>query len=685
MVAPVAAVRPYWVPSPNGSRTDEYYWMRDDNRQDPEVLAYLAAENRYRDAVLGPVQELEDALFEQLVARIKKDDVGVPYRDRGYHYYRRFVTGGEYPVYARKRGSLDAKEQVLLDGNELAKGHGFFALGSREVSPNGQRLAYFDDTVGRRQYTLRFKQLNTGKLLPDFIENLGSQVAWAGNNTVFYIAKDPTTLLGNKVMRHVLGQPVAKDVVVYEEKDPSFYLAVGITGDHQFVTIEASSTVSGELRYLATSDPLGAFQVLAPRERDHEYTADHIAGRWVIRSNWQARDFRLMMCSDKRATAGRSSWQALAESEPQVHISGFQLFEKFLVIEERRGGLSGIRIVNWKTKQEFFAPTDEAVYATSVAVNAEQKTVWLRYRYTSLKTPSTLFELNMETGERRTLKQQEVLGGFDSKHYRTTRQWAEARDGTRIPVSLVSRVDTPQDGTAPLYQYGYGSYGISLEPSFRHNILSLLDRGFVYAVAHIRGGQEMGRQWYEDGKLLNKKNTFTDFIDVTEFLIANKIADPTKVVAAGGSAGGLLIGAVANMRPELYGVMVAHVPFVDVVTTMLDESIPLTTNEFDEWGNPKEKIYYDYMLSYSPYDNIKVQNYPALMVMTGLWDSQVQYYEPTKWVARLRARNTSRTPIVYSVNLEAGHGGASGRFRRYRDTAREYAFILQQLGMAPPL
>ncbi len=679
---PVVEKRPYDVPSPNGTRMDEYYWLRDDTRKDPAMLAYLKAENTYRDAMLAPVQGLQDRLFDEIVGRMTKDDSTVPYGYRGHYYYTRFEEGLEYPIYCRKTGSLDATERVLLDVNEMAKGKDYYSIRGNTISPDGNLLAFGVDEVGRRQYTIRIKDLRTGEILPDAMPGTSASMAWASDNkTLFYVENDPVTLLSEKVKRHVLGEDAAGDALVYEEQDNTYYMGVGTTGDDKFIVIYLSSTVSGELRYLSVDEPMGSFQVLTPRERGLEYDADHIGDRWIIRANLDATNFRLLELADDR-TGSKDNWQEIVPHSDDVYIGGFALFDDYLVISERSEGLQRIRIQPWDGSEGSFVKSDETAYSATLSTNAEQGTEWLRYSYTSLTTPGTIYDVNMRTGERKLRKQTKVLGGFDSSKYATERRWATARDGVKVPVSLVYRKGFKRDGTAPLYQYGYGSYGSSSDPRFRSSVFSLLDRGFVYAIAHIRGGQEMGRRWYDDGKLLNKRNTFTDFIDVTEFLVDEKYCDPEKVVAMGGSAGGLLVGAVVNMAPELYSVIVAHVPFVDVVTTMLDESIPLTTNEFDEWGNPKQKKYYDYMLSYSPYDNVETKDYPAMLVTTGLWDSQVQYFEPAKWVARLRDRKTDDNPLVFHVNMEAGHGGKSGRFRRQRDVALEYSFILQQLGMA---
>ena len=680
-VPPVAAVRPHEVESPNGSRTDEYYWLRDDTRSNREVLGYLEAENAYKAAMTAHTKALEDRVYEEIVGRIKQDDSTVPYRKRGWWYYTRFETGKEYPVYARKEGTLDAAEQVMLDGNALAEGHGFFEIGAIAVAQDNRHLAWVEDTVGRRQFTLRFKDLATGEVLADRIENIEPSLAWTTDGrSLLYVEKDPVTLLGLRVKRHVLGTDPAADTLVYEQDDESFYTSVSTTKDERYVLIFAQSTVSTEYRYADAADPSLAFKVFLPRERDHEYQVDHLDGRWVIRTNWQAPNFRLM-----EATVGeegdRANWRELVAHRDDAFIHGFDVFRDFLAIEERSGAMRKIRIRPWSGGTDFFIAADEPAYTTVLGRNAEIDTHIVRYEYSSLTTPETVYDYDIQTGERQLMKRMPVLGDFDPANYRTELVWAAARDGARVPVSLVYRVGFQCNGTAPLLQYGYGSYGYSWDPEFSVSRVSLLDRGFVYAIAHIRGGQEMGRRWYESGKLLNKKNTFTDFIDVTRFLVQEGYADPKRVSAMGGSAGGLLMGAVANMAPQDYRAIVAQVPFVDVVTTMLDETIPLTTNEFDEWGNPKVREYYDYMLSYSPYDNVGALDYPAMLVTTGLWDSQVQYYEPAKWVARLRARKIGTKPLLYRTTMEAGHGGKSGRFQRFREIAEEYAFLLDQSGI----
>jgi oligopeptidase B len=678
---PVATMKVHDVRSPNGTRADEYYWLRDDTRTDAAILAHLTAENAYTDAMLAHVKPLQDKLYAEITARIRQDDVTVPYRKRGYWYYKRFDAGEEYPVHARKAGSLQADEEVLLDLDELARGHDFYDVAELEVSPDNRLLAYAEDTVGRRQYTLRFKDLATGRVLPDTIHNVEAAMEWsADGRAVLYIEKDPQTLLGSKVRKHVLGTDPATDPLVYEETDESFYVDIGSTKDGRYLVIHSQSTVSSEQRCAEAADPALEFKVLLPRERDHEYHAEHFEGRWIIRSNWQAPNFRIVEAPEAEA-GDRSKWRDVVAHRGDAFVHDFSVFQRFLAVEERSGGLRRVRILPWNGDDGFDIASDEPAYRAALGDNEEIDSGTVRYTYTSLTTPTTTYDYDVATGRRTLLKQEPVLGGFDPTRYATEYRWAPARDGEKVPVAVVYRKGYRRDGSAPLLQYGYGSYGLSSDPVFASSVLSLLDRGFVYAVAQVRGGQELGRRWYDAGRLLQKRNTFTDFVDATRFLVREGYADPKRVFARGGSAGGLLMGAVVNMAPADYKAIVAHVPFVDVVTTMLDESIPLTTNEYDEWGNPNEKQYYDYMLAYSPYDNVSRQEYPAMLVTTGLWDSQVQYFEPAKWVARLRHMKTDDRPLLFRVNMEAGHGGKSGRFQRFRELAEEYAFLLDQAGI----
>ena len=679
--APVAERKPHAVVSPNGTRDDPYYWLRDDTRTKPEVLDYLKAENAYYEAQSAPYHSLVDKLSKEMIGRLKQDDSTVPYKYKDYVYYTRFETGKERPVHARHPLGSE-KEEILVDANREAQGRSFYVVGRRAVSPKQDLLAFVEDVAGRRQFTLRIREIATGRDLPDRIGGLGNGAVWASDNrTLFYVENDPVTLLSTRVKRHVLGTDPKVDPIVYEEADHSFYLGIDKSGDERFIVIRLRSTVATETMMIDATDPGAAPKLLAKRRRDHLYDADHIDGRWIVRTNLDAPNYRMMTVADG-AEGGTGGWKELLPYDPKVFIEGAALFRDYLVINERSEGLLRLRVLPWSNlEQSTFIRSDEAAYAEELSVNPEQGTDLLRYRHASLIMPDSIFELNMRTGARRLLKRQPVLGGFDPERYATERVWATARDGTRVPVSLAYRKGLKRDGTAPMYQNAYGAYGASSDPEFDSASVSLLDRGFVYALAHIRGGQEMGRAWYDAGHLLNKKNSFTDFIDVTDFLVKQKYCAADKVFAMGGSAGGLLMGAVANMGGEKYRAIVAHVPFVDAVTTMLDETIPLTSNEFDEWGNPKEKQYYDYILSYSPYDNVRPRKYPALYVTTSLNDSQVQYFEPAKWVARLRATKTDASPLLFKINMAAGHGGRSGRFESLHDTAEEYAFLLNLLGL----
>jgi len=682
---PRAPLHPTDVRSPFGVRSDPYYWLRDDARADAGVLAYLAAENAYCDALLGHLRPLRERLYAEMIGRLKQDDATVPARRNGYWYYTRYETGREYPVYARRGPARDGPEQVLVDANREADGREYYEVGNLEVSPDNRILAYAEDTVGRRQYALRFRDLATGRDLADRLENAEPDLAWADDcRTLLYVAKDPETLLGYRVMRHVLGTPAESDALVYEEPDPSFYLGVHRGRSGRFLYIVLQSTVCSEVRYAPAADPALAFTVALPRARDHEYQLDDTGERFVLRSNLDALNFRIVSVPFA-AIGDRGAWRDEVPARPDAFVAGFEVFRDYLAVAERSGGLRKLRIRSWDGARELLIDADEPAYTMSLGANEEVETTTLRYVYSSLTTPNTTYDYDMASGERVLLKRDPVLGGFDPARYATEFVFAPARDGARVPVSLLYRRDLARDGSAPLYQYAYGAYGLSQDPAFRSTIFSLVDRGFVFALAHVRGGQELGRAWYDAGRLLNKKNSFTDFIDVTRFLVRERYADGARVCAMGGSAGGLLIGAIANLAPADYRALVAHVPFVDIVTTMLDESIPLTTNEYDEWGNPAaERAVYEYLLSYSPYDNVARQDYPALLVTTGFHDSQVQYWEPAKWVARLRALKTDDRPLVFRTNLEAGHGGRSGRFERYREIAEEFAFLLDQVGLAGP-
>jgi oligopeptidase B len=679
-IPPVAERRAFEVISPNGPRRDDYYWLRDDQRQSKDVLGYLEAENAYRDAYMAASAGLQQKLYDELIARLKPDDASVPVLDKGFLYYTRFVPGLDYAVYARRKGAMTAPEEVLLDGNAMAKGHDFFQIGDTAVSPDGKLLAYTEDDVGRRQYLLRVKNLATGEILADRISNVQPNFVWADDNrTLVYVEKDPVTLLSVRVRKHGLGT-AESDPLVYEEKDHSYYMGVSRSRSEKFIFIQLRSTQQSEVRFADAADSKLRFKPILPREANLEYHAEHLGGDFIIRTNWQAPNFRIMR-APIATSADKKTWKDIVPGRDDTFIEDFEVSKDYLAINERSGGLLKMRVKSWRRGDDSLIAAEEPSYAAELVHTPGLDGATVRYVFSSLATPRTTFDYDMRTHQKETKKTETVLGGFDRSNYRTEFLWVKARDGKAIPVSIVLRKSVKLDGSAPLYQYGYGSYGFSTDPIFRSSWLSLLDRGFVVAIAHVRGGQELGRQWFEDGRLLHKKNSFTDFIDVTEHLVAHGYAAKDKVFASGASAGGLLVGAVSNMAPQDYRGIVAGVPFVDVVTTMLDESIPLTTNEFDQWGDPKQKQYYDYMLSYSPYDNVIAQPYPAMLVLTSLWDSQVQYFEPAKWVAKLRALKTDHETLLLSVNMAGGHGGKSGRFQRYHDTALEYAFIFRQLGI----
>ena len=677
---PQPAALTHRVTAPFGVREDAFYWLRDDTRSDPQVLAHLRAETAYADAVLRPAQPLIDVLYGEIVGRIKEDDSSVPVRYRGYWYASRFFSGEQYQLVVRRADQPGAAEAVLLDCNALAVGQPFFQLGGYEASPDNKLLAYAEDTVGRRQFRIRFKDIASGELFGDVIENAEPDVAWADDNrTLLYVEKDPVTLLGRRVRAHVLGTPVSADRLVYEEPDESFDLVVMRSKSERHLYIGAESTTISEWRYTRASDASLTFAVIVPREANHEYQVEDLDERMLIRTNWQAENFRIV-AAPLAACGDRAQWRDVLPHDSQVFLQSLELFRDFLAVNERSGGLLRIRVQRWSGGEPFYIAADDPTYTMMLGSNPELDTSTLRYVYTSLTTPATTYDYDVRTGERQLRKREPVLGDFDPANYTSELLWAPARDGERVPVSVVHRKGVTHDGSAPLYLYAYGSYGLSADPVFSSARLSLLDRGFVYAIAHVRGGQERGRRWYEAGRLHRKWNTFNDFIDVTDFLVARGYGARDRVFAAGGSAGGLLVGVIANVAPERYRGLVAHVPFVDIVTTMLDESIPLTTLEYEEWGNPHERQHYEYMLSYSPYDNVRAQAYPAMLVTTGLWDSQVQYYEPAKWVAKLRGANRGNQPLLLHVNLEAGHGGKSGRYERLREIAREYGFIISLSG-----
>ncbi|MEE9161552.1 MAG: S9 family peptidase, partial [Candidatus Neomarinimicrobiota bacterium] len=610
----------------------------------------------------------------------KQDDASVPYLENGFYYYTRFEDGKDYPLYCRKPGSLNAKEEVILDVNVLAEGHGFYQVRGVKVTEGGRTLAFAADTVGRRTYTIYLKNLDTGKLYGDIIPAVTGFHTWANDDrTLFYVRQDPSTLRWYQIFSHQLGASPGDDELVYQEDDDTFSCYVFKTRSKRYLMIGSEQTLSSEYRYLDANQPGGKWTVFLPRQRDHEYHIDHRGDTFYIRTNHEATNFRLM--SAPVAATGLESWEEVIPHREDVLLGGFELFRDHLVLSERKDGLVHLRIIRWDGKDEHYLDFGEPAYLAYVDENPSLDTQTLRFGYTSMTTPKSIYDYDMVSREKALLKQDEILGGFEAANYRTERLYATAQDGAKVPISLVYRKGFEKDGSRPLLLYGYGSYGNSMNATFNAPRVSLLDRGFVYAVAHIRGGQEMGRWWYEDGKLLKKKNTFTDFIDCAEHLVAEGYANPDLVFAQGGSAGGLLIGAIMNMRPDLFKGMVTRVPWVDVVTTMLDEDIPLTTSEYDEWGNPNDKASYEYMLSYSPYDQVSAQAYPHLLVTTGLHDSQVQYWEPAKWVAKLRALKTNDHRLLLKTDMEAGHGGASGRYKRYHDTALNYAFMLDLAGI----
>ena len=696
---PDAAKKPHEMTIHGDTRVDDYYWMRLTDEQKSakekdshtqEVVDYIDAENDYTESRLKHTKKFQDKLFDEIVGRIKKDDESVPYLDNGYFYYTRYEKGKEYAIHCRKKGSLDSKEEILLDENVLAKGHDYFAVGGMDVSPDNQRMSYGVDLVSRRIYTIYFKNLVTGDVLKETIPNSTGSVAWANDNkTVFYTSKNEVTLLPEKIWRHKVGTDSAKDELVYEEKDESFYNGVYRSKSGEFIIIWNSSTLVNDYHILSANDPDGEFNNFSPRGTEHEYSIDHYQDKFYVITNWEAKNNRLMETSEN--ATDMSNWKEVITHRHDVHLLGMEIFKDHLVLNERKDGLRGLRVINQKNGQDEYINFGEQTYTARISVNEEFNTNILRYGYTSMVTPSSTYDYNMNTGEITLMKQQEVVGGYDQSLYRSERHYALARDGQPVPISLVYKKDLKNDPTfnnqgAPdnpqnLLLYAYGSYGSTRDPYFSSTRLSLLDRGFIYAIAHVRGSQIYGRQSYDDGKMLNKKNTFTDFIDAGKYLVKEGLTDPNHLFAEGGSAGGLLIGAIVNMAPELWKGTIAAVPFVDVVTTMLDASIPLTSNEWDEWGNPEEKKYYDYMLSYSPYDQVIDQVHPNMLVTSGFFDSQVQYWEPLKWMAKLRDNWQGENVLYLHMNMDAGHGGKSGRFRRYREVALEYAFLFDLVGI----
>ena len=680
---PIAEIKPHVRDIHGDKVVDNYYWMYDYFGKGPDstkVVEYLKAENSYVDTMMSGTKAFQEKLFQEMKARIKEKDESVPVFKNGYYYYTRTEDGKQYYKYCRKKGSLQAKEEILLDVDAMAEGHPYYAVTGYEISEDNKLLAYAVDEVSRRQYTIRVKNLETGETLKDAIPNTEGDPVFANDNkTIFYTSKNPVTLLSEKIKRHTLGSDAASDVLVYEEKDKSNYIGVAKSKNNKHIFIYSQATMSSEIRYIDASTPAAQFKSFQPRMKDVLYDVTPLADRFLIRTNLDAKNFRLMECPlDKTDVA---NWKEVIPHRTDVLLQGVEEFKDFIVLSERKDGLVKLRVRNLSNGNEHYVDFGEPAYAANFGANPEYNTTNLRYGYTSLTTPQSVYDYNLVTKEKQLKKQQEVIGGYDPKEYVTERTYATARDGVKIPISIVYKKGFNKDGKAPLLLYAYGSYGSSMDASFNSARLSLLNRGFAYAIAHIRGGQEMGRQWYEDGKMMKKKNTFTDFIDAGQFLVKENYTSKDHLYAQGGSAGGLLMGAVVNMAPELWHGVIAQVPFVDVVNTMLDESIPLTTNEFDEWGNPKNKDAYMYMKSYSPYENIEKKAYPNMLVTTGLHDSQVQYFEPAKWVAKLRAMKTDNNLLLLKTNMEFGHGGASGRFDYLKDVALNYAFLLALEGI----
>ena len=672
---PIAKIIPKKLDKFGDVRIDNYFWLND--RKNPEVIDYLNKENTYYKKMTVHTKVFQKVLFEEMKARIKEEDESVPYLYNGYYYITRFEAGKDYPIYSRKKESLSAKEEVMFDCNKLAKGHAYFQLGGLSISPDNTYVTFAVDTIGRRIYSIKVKNLKTNEILDDKIENTSGDSTWANDNkTIFYTHQDKVTLRSDKVFKHKLGANSADDVLVFEEKDDTFNVDVSKEKSKKYIVISSSSTLTTEYRTLLADNPDGKFTVFQKRVRGLEYDISHFGDSFYIVTNKdKATNFKLMK-TPENATS-KENWIDLIPHREDVLLEDIEIFKNFLVVEERSNGLNKIRIISWNGKGEYYLPFESETYTAYTTTNVDFDTDILRYSYQSMTTPSSVIDFNMKTKTKEIKKEQQVLGGkFDKNNYTEERIWATAKDGTKIPISMVYRKGLKNDSKNPLLLYAYGSYGHSMDATFSSTRLTLLDRGFIFAIAHIRGGEDLGRQWYEDGKLLKKKNTFTDFIDCSKFVIQQKYTSSEHLYAEGGSAGGLLMGAVVNLAPELYHGVIAQVPFVDVITTMLDETIPLTTGEYDEWGNPNLKKYYNYMMSYSPYDNVKKQNYPNIYVSTGLHDSQVQYWEPAKWVAKIRSMKTDNSVLFLDTNMEAGHGGASGRFEAIKELAKEYSFLL---------
>jgi oligopeptidase B len=673
--APVAKVIPKKLKKFNEVRIDNYFWLN--NRENPEVIDYLNQENKYYQEKTAHTKDFQTVLFEEMKSRIKEDDKSVPYLFQGYYYITRFEKGQDYPIYSRKKGSLSAKEEILFDCNRMALDTPYFQLGALSISPDNKMALFSYDIVGRRIYTIQIKNLETNEILEDKIENVTGSAVWANDNkTIFYSDQDDVTLRSDKIFKHKLGSKQTEDVLVYFEKDETFNVEIAKSKSQKYLAIESESTLTTEYQILDADTPDGEFKVFQKRVRGLEYSISHYEDSFYILTNKdKAENFKLMKTSVNKTS--KTNWVEVIAHRKDVLLEDIEIFKDFLVLEERENGLNKIRIIPSNGDSEYYLPFESETYTAYTSSNVDFDTEILRYGYQSMTTPKSVIDFNMKTKTKEILKQQEVLGGkFNKDNYTEERVWATATDGVKVPISMVYKRGLKKDGSNPLLQYAYGSYGHSMDASFSSTVLTLLDRGFIFAIAHIRGGEDLGRQWYENGKLLEKKNTFTDFVDCSKFLIAEKYTSSKHLYAEGGSAGGLLMGVVVNSAPELYNGVIAQVPFVDVITTMLDDSIPLTTGEYDEWGNPNNRKYYDYMLSYSPYDNVKSQKYPNMYVSTGLHDSQVQYWEPAKWVAKLRTLKTDDNLLFLDTNMDAGHGGASGRFEALKELAKEYSFLL---------
>ena len=658
----------------NHERIDEFYWLNE--RGNPKVIDYLNSENDYRNSYMEDYKGLENELFEEIKSRIKEDDSSVPYLDNGYYYYTRFEKGKQYPIYCRKKDNLKNDEEILIDVNKMSQGHEYFRIGGIDISPNNKIMAYSVDTISRRLYTVHFKNLETGEKNTHTISNTSGGVSWANDNmTLFYNQKNTKTLRTEKVMRHSFNQN-QKDEEVYFEKDDEFNLYSYKSKSGKYIIIVSGKTISDEIRFLNANEPNGDFKIFQKRVDGLEYSIDHLNDKWYVRTNINdSKNFKLMVCDEDKTSS--DNWKEFIKHRKNVLLEGVEVFNDFFVITERENGQRRFNVISNKDGESHYIDYEEEVFSAYSSVNSEINSKTFRYGYSSMTTPNSTIEYNLIKKTKTVLKEAEILGGtFDKNNYESMLVWADARDGKKVPISLVFRKDTYKKGKNPLLLYGYGSYGSTNSAGFSSVRLSLLDRGFVYAIAHIRGSQYLGREWYEDGKMFNKKNTFWDFIDSAKYLGNNSYVDRDQIFAMGGSAGGLLMGAIANMEPEVFKGIVAAVPFVDVVTTMLDETIPLTTFEFDEWGDPKDEDSYYYMLSYSPYDQVEEKNYPAIFITTGYHDSQVQYFEPAKWIARLRDKRTNNEPLLMYCNMDAGHGGASGRFEAYKETAMEYAFLI---------